>query len=123
MYGYRGRDARSNLHLLPTGEMIYFLAAVVVLYNSEEQSQRHYLGHTEDIKCLALHPNKMTVATGQGPSFYRREGQPHIRVWNSVSLQTIAVLGEAMITIFCHAEVKQMTRSTSSVRLEMRNRQ
>ena len=106
MYGYRGRDARSNLHLLPTGEMIYFLAAVVVLYNSEEQSQRHYLGHTEDIKCLALHPNKMTVATGQGPSFYRREGQPHIRVWNSVSLQTIAVLGETegMITIFCQAD-------------------
>ena len=88
VYGYRGRDARANLHLLPTGEMIYFLAAVVVLYNSEEQSQRHYLEHTEDIKCLALHPNKMTVATGQGPSFYRREGQPHIRLWSSVSLQT-----------------------------------
>ena len=93
VYGYRGRDARNNLHLLPTGEMIYFLAAVVVLYNPEEQTQRHYLGHTEDIKCLALHPNKLTVATGQGPGFYRREGQPHIRVWNSVSLQTIAVLG------------------------------
>ena len=97
VYGYRGRDARANLHLLPTGEMIYFLAAVVVLYNSEEQSQRHYLGHTEDIKCLALHPNKMTVATGQGPSYYRREGQPHIRVWNSVSLQTLAVLGETQL--------------------------
>ena len=33
------------------------------------------------------------VATGQGPGYYRREGQPHIRVWNSVSLQTVAVLG------------------------------
>ena len=95
VYGYRGRDARANLHLLPTGEMIYFLAAVVVLYNSEERSQRHYLGHTEEIKCLAVHPNKTTVATGQGQSFYRREGEPHIRVWSSVSLQTLAVLGEA----------------------------
>ena len=94
VYGYRGRDARNNLHLLPTGEMIYFLAAVVVLYNCEEMSQRHYLGHTEDIKCLALHPNKLNVATGQGPGFYRREGQPHIRVWNTVSLQTLAVLGK-----------------------------
>lgn len=49
-YGYRGRDCRSNLHLLPTGEMVYFVAAVVVLYNVEEQSQRHYLGHTDDVK-------------------------------------------------------------------------
>ena len=67
---------------------------MLVLYNSEEQSQRHYLEHTEDIKCLALHPNKMTVATGQGPGFYRREGQPHIRLWSSVSLQTLAVIGQ-----------------------------
>lgn len=50
VYGYRGRDCRSNLYLLPTGEMVYFVAAVVVLYNVEEQSQRHYLGHTDDVK-------------------------------------------------------------------------
>lgn len=49
-YGYRGRDCRSNLHLLPTGEIVYFVAAAVVLYNVEEQSQRHYLGHTDDVK-------------------------------------------------------------------------
>lgn len=49
-YGYRGRDCRSNLYYLPTGEVIYFTAAVVVLHNVEEQTQRHYLGHTDDIK-------------------------------------------------------------------------
>lgn len=49
-YGYRGKDCRSNLYLLPTGEMVYFVASVAVLYNVEEQSQRHYLGHTDDIK-------------------------------------------------------------------------
>ena len=47
VYGYRGRDARANLHLLPTGEMAYFVAAVVVLYNAEDSTQRHYLGHTQ----------------------------------------------------------------------------
>jgi microtubule-associated protein-like 1/2 len=31
VYGYRGKDARTNLYLLPTGEMVYFVAAVVVL--------------------------------------------------------------------------------------------
>lgn len=49
-YGYRGRDCRSNLYLLPTGEIVYFNASVVVLYNLEEQQQRHYLGHNDDVK-------------------------------------------------------------------------
>ena len=49
-YGYRGRDARCNVYLLPTGEIVYFVAAVVVLYNPDEQMQRHYIGHTDDIK-------------------------------------------------------------------------
>ncbi|MGH0176371.1 UNVERIFIED_CONTAM: hypothetical protein FKN15_072687 [Acipenser sinensis] len=49
-YGYRGRDCRSNLYLLPTGETVYFIASVVVLYNVEEQLQRHYTGHNDDVK-------------------------------------------------------------------------
>nr|KAG5712410.1 hypothetical protein BaRGS_023989 [Batillaria attramentaria] len=58
VYGYRGRDCRSNLYYLPTGEIIYFTAAVVVLYNVEEQTQRHYLGHTDDVKWV----NRITQA-------------------------------------------------------------
>lgn len=75
VYGYRGRDCRSNLYYLPTGEMVYFVAAVVVLYNVEEQSQRHYLGHTDDVKSLAIHPNKMLVATGQCAGADRRDAR------------------------------------------------
>ncbi|XP_076678877.1 echinoderm microtubule-associated protein-like 2 isoform X5 [Andrena cerasifolii] len=93
VYGYRGRDCRSNLHLLPTGEIVYFVAAVVVLYNMEEHCQRHYLGHTDDIKCIAIHPNKLVVATGQVCGTDRRDAMPHIRIWNSVSLTTLCVIG------------------------------
>ncbi|XP_052123400.1 echinoderm microtubule-associated protein-like 1 isoform X4 [Frankliniella occidentalis] len=93
VYGYRGRDCRSNLYLLPTGEMVYFVAAVVVLYNVEEQSQRHYLGHTDDIKCIAVHPNKLLVATGQCAGHDRRDSRPHIRIWDSVTLNTVVILG------------------------------
>ncbi|KAF2905825.1 hypothetical protein ILUMI_00361 [Ignelater luminosus] len=93
VYGYRGRDCRSNLYMLPTGEMVYFVAAVVVLYNTEEQNQRHYLGHTDDVKSLAIHPNKLIVATGQCAGHDKREARPHVRVWNSVSLHTMAVIG------------------------------
>ncbi|XP_069392154.1 echinoderm microtubule-associated protein-like 1 isoform X10 [Paralichthys olivaceus] len=96
VYGYRGRDCRSNLYLLPTGETVYFIASVVVLFNVDEQLQRHYTGHTDDIKCLAVHPDKITIATGQvaGTSSDGKQYlAPHVRVWDSVSLNTLHVLG------------------------------
>ncbi|XP_048830553.1 echinoderm microtubule-associated protein-like 1 isoform X5 [Brienomyrus brachyistius] len=95
VYGYRGRDCRSNLYLLPTGETVYFIASVVVLYNVDEQLQRHYTGHTDDVKCLAVHPDKITIATGQvaGTSADGKQLPPHVRVWDSVSLNTLHVLG------------------------------
>ncbi|KAI0213314.1 Echinoderm microtubule-associated protein-like 1 [Lamellibrachia satsuma] len=117
VYGYRGRDARCNLYQLPTGEMVYFIASTVILYNVEEQMQRHYLGHTDDVKCIAVHPDKITIATGQVAGHDKREGkkakdlslqhwpasvarryadrrsQPHIRIWDSVSLNTLKVIG------------------------------
>ncbi|XP_031785900.1 echinoderm microtubule-associated protein-like 2 isoform X7 [Nasonia vitripennis] len=94
VYGYRGRDCRNNLHLLPTGEVVYFVASVVILYNTEEHSQRHYLGHNGNIKCIAIHPNKLVVATGQSSSLDRRETTAHIRIWNSVSLLTLRIIGD-----------------------------
>uniref|UniRef100_A0A8C1LAG7 EMAP like 2 n=1 Tax=Cyprinus carpio TaxID=7962 RepID=A0A8C1LAG7_CYPCA len=80
VYGYRGRDCRSNLYLLPTGEIVYFNASVVVLYNVEEQQQRHYLGHNDDVKCLAIHPDMVTIATGQvaGTSKDGKNGGAHL---------------------------------------------
>nr|XP_009485016.1 PREDICTED: echinoderm microtubule-associated protein-like 1 isoform X1 [Pelecanus crispus] len=95
VYGYRGRDCRSNLYLLPTGETVYFIASVVVLFNVEEQLQRHYTGHNDDVKCLAVHPDKITIATGQvaGTSKDGKQLPPHVRVWDSVTLNTLHVIG------------------------------
>ncbi|XP_036402261.1 echinoderm microtubule-associated protein-like 4 [Megalops cyprinoides] len=95
VYGYRGRDCRANVYLLPTGEMVYFIASVVVLFNYEERTQRHYLGHTDCVKCLAIHPDKIRIATGQlaGVDKDGRPLQPHVRVWDSVSLSTLQVIG------------------------------
>ncbi|XP_048259670.1 echinoderm microtubule-associated protein-like 2 isoform X13 [Haliotis rufescens] len=93
VYGYRGRDCRSNLYNLPTGELVYFIAAVVVLYNVEENMQRHYLGHSDDVKCIAVHPDKIRIATGQVAGHDKKEGKPHVRIWDSVSLNTLNVIG------------------------------
>ncbi|KAF3707846.1 Echinoderm microtubule-associated protein-like 4 [Channa argus] len=94
-YGYRGRDCRANVYLLPTGEIVYFIASVVVLFNYEERTQRHYLGHTDCVKCLAIHPDKIRIATGQiaGVDKDGRALQPHVRIWDSVSLSTLQVVG------------------------------
>ncbi|GAA6231343.1 echinoderm microtubule-associated protein-like 4 isoform X4 [Lates japonicus] len=95
VYGYRGRDCRANIYLLPTGEIVYFIASVVVLFNYEERTQRHYLGHTDCVKCLAIHPDKIRIATGQiaGVDKDGRALQPHVRIWDSVSLSTLQVVG------------------------------
>ncbi|XP_075996585.1 echinoderm microtubule-associated protein-like 4 [Genypterus blacodes] len=95
VYGYRGRDCRANIYLLPTGEIVYFVASVVVLFNYEEQTQRHYLGHTDCVKCLAIHPDMIRIATGQtaGVDKDGRALQPHVRIWDSVTISTLQVIG------------------------------
>ena len=62
---YRGYDCRNNLFYAQSGEIIYHVAAVGIVYNKESHSQRFYLGHDDDILCLTLHPQKDIVATGQ----------------------------------------------------------
>lgn len=49
VHGYRGLDTRKNLWVLPSGELLYFVAAVAILYDRDEEQQRHYTGHSEDI--------------------------------------------------------------------------
>lgn len=68
IFSYRGYDCRSNLFYTQTGEIVYHVAAVGVVYNRQQNTQRFYLGHDDDILCLAMHPVRDLVATGQvGP--------------------------------------------------------
>lgn len=93
VHGYRGRDCRTNIYYLPTGECIYFVASIVILYNPDEKKQRHYLGHTDSVKCLAIHPNKLIVASGQSAIANRRDKRPIVRVWDTIHLATLRVIG------------------------------
>uniref|UniRef100_A0A4W5QYR2 EMAP like 2 n=1 Tax=Hucho hucho TaxID=62062 RepID=A0A4W5QYR2_9TELE len=89
VYGYRGRDCRSNLYLLPTGEIVYFNASVVVLYNLVCLVVQVW------VQGLGIHPDMVTIATGQvaGTSKDGKLLPPHVRVWDSVSLNTLHVIG------------------------------
>jgi WD40 repeat protein len=82
VYGYRGHQCRNNLFYTATEEIVYFVAGVGVIYNIREHGQRFFLGHNDDIICLALHPDRRLVATGQVGN------DPYICVWDSVSMAT-----------------------------------
>lgn len=49
VYGYRGHQCRSNLYYTASGEVVYFVAGVGVVYSVAEGRQRFFLGHSDDI--------------------------------------------------------------------------
>ncbi|TPP65300.1 Echinoderm microtubule-associated protein 1 [Fasciola gigantica] len=42
---------------------------------------------------IAIHPDRITVATGQVAGHHKEQGKPHVRIWSSVDLRTLRVLG------------------------------
>ncbi|XP_046848411.1 echinoderm microtubule-associated protein-like 6 [Xenia sp. Carnegie-2017] len=86
VHGYRGYDCHNNLFYLQNGEIIYHVAAVGIVYDRDQHSQRFYLGHTDDILCLGIHPVKDIVATGQVGR------DPCIHIWHAENLECLSVL-------------------------------
>ncbi|XP_057217479.1 echinoderm microtubule-associated protein-like 6 isoform X1 [Triplophysa rosa] len=86
IHGYRGHQCRNNLYYTAGKEIVYFVAGVGVVYNTREHTQKFYLGHNDDIISLALHPDKIQVASGQVGK------DPYICVWDSYTLTTVSIL-------------------------------
>ena len=85
VYGYAGKENTSNnLFYLATGEVVYYTAAVGVVLDKDKlekgkRCQRFFFGHDDDIKSMAVHPNREWVCTGQ---VGRR---PFVCVWDGVT--------------------------------------
>uniref|UniRef100_A0A8C9CAS3 EMAP like 6 n=1 Tax=Phocoena sinus TaxID=42100 RepID=A0A8C9CAS3_PHOSS len=86
IHGYRGYDCRNNLFYTQAGEVVYHIAAVAVVYNRQQHTQRLYLGHDDDILSLTIHPVKDYVATGQ----VGRDAAIH--VWDTQTLKCLSLL-------------------------------
>ncbi|XP_037335269.2 echinoderm microtubule-associated protein-like 3 [Pungitius pungitius] len=95
VYGYRGRDCRANLYFLPSGEAVFFIACVVVLYHINNRTQRHYDKHTDCVRCLTLHPDKVRMASGQtaGVDKDGKPLHPCVYIWDSTTLVTLQQIG------------------------------
>ncbi|CAK8677759.1 unnamed protein product [Clavelina lepadiformis] len=86
VYGYRGHQCRNNLFYINQDEIVYFVAGVGIVRNLQKQTQKFFLGHTDDIVSLALHPKKTLVATGQVGK------EPYICIWDTNTMKTVSIL-------------------------------
>lgn len=93
-YGYRAFDSRSNLFYNSVGDIVYPVAGIVVVYNSKQKKQRHFLGHNDDVRCLTRHPKNLNLfASGQNASIVQgRSIAPYICVWDSTQFDKLIVL-------------------------------
>ena len=82
--------------LYATGEMIYPVGSLVVMYAVESHAQRFYAGHTNAVTCFAIHPGRPLIASGQQEghgSGTNTVQKPHIQIWNYEDLSFIQILG------------------------------
>eukprot|EP00854_Cymbomonas_tetramitiformis_P003095 gene3095-3928_t len=81
VYGYGGlNNTAPNLFYTDQGKVVYYTAAVGVVYDVTTHTQRFFHGHDDDIKCLAIHPGRRLVATGQVAS---TNGCPYLCIWDT----------------------------------------
>lgn len=80
-HGYRARDKRNNVFYVNGDDLCYYAAAVGIVHTVRSNTQAFHNEHRDDILSIALHPNKITVATGE---LGRR---PFINIWNTTSMQ------------------------------------
>lgn len=81
VYGYQAEKCKSNLHYNFQGDLVYNVSRFVIIYSIKLHEQKLFTGHSEEITCLAMHPDKQLVASGEvGPN-------PKLLVWHSDTLK------------------------------------
>ena len=89
VHGYRARDSKNNIAILKDGWIAYHAAAVGIIYDSDDHSQKHFNKHIDDITSIAFSSDERTIATGEiGP-------KPSIYVWDGwTMLEIIQIKGK-----------------------------
>ena len=88
-YGYNAHSSRQNLFYSAKGEAVYAAGCVCVVQDILQQTQRHFVGHTDLVTCLKLchTPEGGTiVATGECGV------RPTIFVWDSDTCKVLSAI-------------------------------
>ena len=65
VHGCRGHDQHSHACFNSRFHAVYYTAKIVVVQDREYGLQRFFQGHTEDVSCIAPHPQGRIFASGQ----------------------------------------------------------
>lgn len=79
----RHLSTSNNLAYNCQQQVLYTVAALVVVYDKPSHTQRFFQGHDDDVTCLALAPDKRVAASGQLGK------DPLVLVWDSLTLTTL----------------------------------
>jgi microtubule-associated protein-like 6 len=83
VYGYRSRLVRNNVFHIDGDTILYFAAAVGIVHNLANNTQKFFFGHDDDILCIDYHQTKKIAVTGQ-------QGRtPAVIVWNVETMTEI----------------------------------
>ena len=88
VYGYRSFDTRNNVKWGKGNIVVYHTAAIGVVYESEKNEQKHFLGHDADIVSLTTNSTGTIAATGQLPY----KGKAKILIWEIESQELITCI-------------------------------
>ena len=78
VYGYSGlKNTAPNLFYTKRGAVVYYTAAVGIVYEKETNTQKFFLRHDDDVQCLTIHKDRDTVATGQVGA------EPVVWIWSA----------------------------------------
>lgn len=95
-HGYRGFDSRNNVYINGRGHIVYPVAGMVVVYDPIEKTQKHYMGHDDDVICLAQHPTNLNIfVSGQNATISHVDNKgkpPFVCVWDSTDFSKTWVL-------------------------------
>ncbi|XP_068672849.1 WD repeat-containing protein 90-like isoform X2 [Montipora foliosa] len=77
--GYNGNGRKNMVWKFDTGLFAYTSGCIVVIEDLHSGTQRHLMGHTEEISTLALQHDGLILASASGPS---DNGGSQICLWN-----------------------------------------
>lgn len=81
IFGYQSEVCSNNIFYNSDGGILYNVGRYVIIYNTDDNTQKLFTGHENEISSLAIHPNKIIVASAEFGENSR------VLVWNSQNLQ------------------------------------
>ena len=81
VHGYARDCLANNLFYAADGTIVYFTAALGVVYDKEAHSQRFFTGHDDDVKCLTMSTGRNLCASGQVGKY------PYVCVWDPATCE------------------------------------